>query len=77
MCIIIQLIGAVALTNSYTEGTWYVYFRDLNCTGHEETLFDCPYQQLTDSSCSQYEDASVICQCKIIPCQLTVFIILT
>ena len=60
-----MIIGASALHNVYTEGNWYTHFKDLNCSGHEDNIFDCPYDRHTDSSCSNHDDASVICQCKI------------
>ena len=56
--------GATALTNAYTEGTWYIHIRDLNCTGNEASVWDCPQNGLTGYSCYHYDDASVICQCK-------------
>lgn len=57
--------GASALINSYTEGTWYVHIRDLNCTGNESSIWDCPMNGLSDYSCNHYDDASVICQCEL------------
>ena len=56
-------IGASALTNSFTEGNWYIHINDLNCTGNESSIWDCPMNELTDYSCYHYDDASVICQC--------------
>ena len=56
--------GASAQINSYTEGTWYVHINDLNCTGEEETIWDCPQNGLSGYSCNHSQDASVICQCK-------------
>ena len=56
--------GASAQTNVYTEGTWYVHINDLNCTGEEESIWDCPQNELSGYSCYHYQDASVICQCK-------------
>ena len=56
-------IGASALTDSFTEGNWYIHIKDLNCTGNESSIWDCPMNELTDYSCYHYDDASVICQC--------------
>ena len=58
-------LGASAQTNAYTEGTWYVHINDLNCTGEEESIWDCPQNGLSGYSCYHYQDASVICQCKL------------
>ena len=58
-------IGASALKNAYTTTNLYTNINDLNCTGNESSLWDCPQNGLTDYTCSNYDDASVICQCKI------------
>ena len=41
---------------------------DVNCTGNELSLLDCPYNSLTSVSgiCGQYQDASIICQGNIL-----------
>uniref|UniRef100_A0A1X7TQF9 SRCR domain-containing protein n=2 Tax=Amphimedon queenslandica TaxID=400682 RepID=A0A1X7TQF9_AMPQE len=54
--------GASALTDSYTEGTWYIHINDLNCTGTETSLWDCPMNGLNGYSCYHYDDAAVGCQ---------------
>ena len=64
-------LGAKALSNQFTEGYLNMYLNYLNCSGLESSVFDCSYNQSIDHSCSQYEDASVICQCK------TVYLIIT
>ena len=56
--------GASAQTNAYTAGECYVHISDLNCTGEEESIWDCPQNELSGYSCYHYQDASVICQCK-------------
>ena len=58
-----SIIGASALTNAFVEGNWYVHINDLNCTGSEESIWDCPHNGL-NKYCYHYKDASVICQCK-------------
>ena len=57
----------------FTEGYLNAHVRDVNCSGSEDSIFDCSYNQLTDYSCGQYDDASVICQRKFIIqyCRLT------
>lgn len=69
------ILGAIAISNAYTEGNWYMHFKDLNCSGHEENIFDCPFDKFIDSSCSNYEDASVICQCKMIKLCLNIILL--
>ena len=58
-------LGAKALTNSFRESSDHFHFKDLNCNGSEDSLFDCTYNQLSNYNCYRYDDASVICQCKL------------
>lgn len=57
-------LGASALTGAFVETTWNALINDLNCTGNELSIWDCPHNGLNDYSCGIYDDASVICQCK-------------
>ena len=34
---------------------------DVNCTGAEESIWDCPHNGITGYSCNHRDDASVIC----------------
>uniref|UniRef100_A0A1X7V0V9 SRCR domain-containing protein n=1 Tax=Amphimedon queenslandica TaxID=400682 RepID=A0A1X7V0V9_AMPQE len=54
--------GATAIINSFTESVWYVHINDLNCTGTEESLWDCPMNGINDYSCNNQDDSAVICQ---------------
>jgi len=55
--------GAVATKNQFTEGVWPHHIIDINCTGLEKGLWDCPKNSLSQTvSCSQYQDASVLCR---------------
>uniref|UniRef100_A0A1X7TYN8 SRCR domain-containing protein n=1 Tax=Amphimedon queenslandica TaxID=400682 RepID=A0A1X7TYN8_AMPQE len=54
--------GASAIKDAYTEGTWYIHINDLNCTGTESSLWDCPMNGLNGYSCYHYDDAAVVCQ---------------
>ena len=59
-------LGASALTNSYTESTWPIHINDLNCSGSEESIWNCPHNGLIGYSCSHYDDAAVLCQSEYI-----------
>ena len=61
-----KTIGASALTNSYTESTWPIHINDLNCSGSEESIWNCPHNGLISYSCSHYDDAAVLCQSEYI-----------
>ena len=58
------IIGAVAGRGIYTESTLPMYLVDLNCTGNEQRLQDCPRNALVVaySSCANTDDASLRCQ---------------
>ena len=43
------------------ENVWPVHINDVNCTGEEESIWDCPHNGITGYSCNHGEDASVIC----------------
>ena len=60
----LYFIGASALTDTFTEGVWYVHIKDFNCTGNELSIWDCPMNGLSSYSCNNYDDAAVVCQCK-------------
>ena len=60
---------------------WYYYYDystrafifDLNCTGTEETILDCPYIERGSYSCNSYYDAALICQSMWIPSATILF----
>lgn len=61
--ITIDFIGAVAGQGYYTESIWPFHFVDVNCSGNEMTLFECPHNNLTGThNCIYNHDASVRCQ---------------
>lgn len=41
-----------------------IYIQDLNCTGSESSIWDCPHNSSVQHCTSYYNDASVLCQCK-------------
>ena len=53
--------GAIAVTGQNRENVWPVYMNDVNCTGVEESIWDCPHNGITGYSCYYGDDASVIC----------------
>lgn len=60
---LINNAGAIAGRRSYTEVIWPFHIVDLNCTGNERTVWDCPHNRLFgDYRCSPSNDASVRCQ---------------
>ena len=54
--------GSIAATGSYTESSKPVHINDLNCTGSEESVWECPHNGIKGYSCNHQQDASVICQ---------------
>ena len=57
-----MIIGAIA-TYGFYDSSW-PFITDLNCTGDEATLLDCPYNGLPDYNCPRRHDASIICRGK-------------
>lgn len=56
------LIGAIATHNHLTEAILPIAINDLNCSGSEERLLDCPHNALDFSGCHHTHDATVVCQ---------------
>ena len=62
---IVLMVGAIAGRGVFTESLWPFHFVDVNCSGLEMTLFDCPHNNLVDFySCHSTRDASVRCHGK-------------
>lgn len=55
-------IGAIAGTGLYSEVLKEFHIIDLNCTGSEESVFNCSHNAVLENTCSNHEDAYV--QCK-------------
>ena len=58
-------IGATAFNEVIIERDWSIAIKDLNCTGNESSIWDCPMNGLQNYSCNHDDDAAVVCQCKI------------
>ena len=62
--IIYNVIGAASKKKVFTEVTWPIHIKDLNCTGSENSIWDCPHNRLKDYYCNHHDDAAVMCQCN-------------
>ena len=57
------ILGAQGLPSAfYGEGNGTILLDDVQCSGTEARLIDCPSQPIGLHNCSHAEDASVICQ---------------
>ena len=56
-----SLTGASVLAWSYSEGNLPVHINDLNCTGNEKTLWECPYNGIVGYPCYHWGDAAMAC----------------
>ena len=55
--------GDIAASGYYTDYLWPFGIIDLNCTGNESSIWNCPYNGTSDFYlCPSSHDASVICQ---------------
>ena len=61
---VIFTIGAIATGNFYSERSLPLYMYNVSCSGEEASVFDCSHSRANSGvpSCSQNEDAGVICQ---------------
>lgn len=58
-------LGATLIAyGSYYDYYSHTHIFNLNCTGMEDGILDCPYIERGSYTCSPYSDAAVICQCK-------------
>ena len=54
--------GAVALSGAMTDaGTGSIFLDNVQCTGTETRLRDCPANPVGTNDCSHFEDAGVTC----------------
>ena len=48
--------------SGYRERILPAYIMDINCTGEELSVWDCPHNAISNLDCrSYYQDAAVIC----------------
>ena len=57
--------GSISMGNIKLQHYLPFHFIDLNCTGNESTIWDCPSNKLITKCLSSY-DAAVACHSKII-----------
>ena len=58
----VTIIGAINGSGYYVDYMLPFGLIDLNCTGKESDVLDCPHNGNVGYSCSNSHDASVICQ---------------
>ena len=54
--------GAIAVVSGIFSGTSNHSIGDVQCIGSEGELLDCMHNTSIDPTCSDFEDASVVCQ---------------
>ena len=55
--------GAIPGSGSYISYAWPFGIIDLNCTGEEDSVWNCSYNGTVDYyTCPSNHDASIICQ---------------
>ena len=58
--------GALAFVGNaaFGQGTGVIWLDDLNCSGAESRLEDCPSRPIGQQDCSHKEDVGVACKSK-------------
>ena len=54
--------GVVLTTSGFTNGAGVIWLNEVNCTGAEARLIDCPASSAQLHDCSHTKDAGVRCQ---------------
>ena len=57
----IIMLGATALTRGFTNGVGQRWLNDVQCTGNENRLIDCPASPIGSIYCYHTEDAGISC----------------
>ena len=64
---VLSFIGATVLFGGFVvDGTGQIVLDDLQCTGSESRLIDCPHNGLGNHNCDHSDDAGVRCRPGII-----------
>ena len=59
---IFYFIGAFATdTRTFGQGTGLILLDELQCTGNETRLIDCPSNEVGAHNCAHFEDIGVSC----------------
>ena len=54
-------VGATVLLPGFTVGTGRIWLDNVQCTGFENRLIDCPANPLAQTDCNHSQDAGVRC----------------
>ncbi|XP_035657943.1 scavenger receptor cysteine-rich domain superfamily protein-like [Branchiostoma floridae] len=67
-CRMLGYSGAVEVRccAQYGQGLENIFMDDIECTGNENSLFDCPYAGWGASNCDHSEDVGVVCSSPVI-----------
>ena len=63
VCRMLNLSAATAAPRgaAFGEGRGPIWLDDVQCTGNENSLLDCPHSALGNTNCGHYYDVGVIC----------------
>ena len=54
--------GAIAASGYYNDYSSSFHIIDVNCTGEEDSIWNCSYNVLINYTCPSSDDASLQCQ---------------
>ena len=55
------MLDAVPITTGFTNGVGRIWLDNVECSGTEDRVFDCPALPIGDHNCDHTEDAGVRC----------------
>ena len=64
----IVLTGATVLTSGFTDGAGQIWLDNVQCSGTETRLIDCPANPLGQHNCAHSQDAGVSCTDLVATC---------
>ncbi|XP_071804947.1 uncharacterized protein [Asterias amurensis] len=73
VCRQLGFTAAISATDRFQTGVGEIFLDDLECSGGESRLIDCPHPGLRTNNCGHSEDAGVVCSATTLAPEVTQF----